>query len=1120
MAQGKVNFAHELVNKASSYSAGNILERGGQALKDWITTHKPSKVNKALSDNKQQLIADIEKYTSRKPNVFGMGCFDRDVLSNLNEKQLKALGTFVSKIDYLDERSASHLSNGDPYLASQNEELRDIYKSALEEMSPYFEGANIAKMFGADTIKSDINQLNSNIPTPADLQLVEAFKRIGVNLSLHVNGASIKWEYDQPKKLDPNADRSAQLEEMFRFNEQEVKAFTQGYLDKPLNERNGKVITPDGLFRVYKERGQNIIGDRHKNGQITDNERNMLLADFQTKCHGNTTKDSNWEMGLLTSQEYIVKTAQSLALQEIAHDTLGAYSNGGVLDIQSEFQEKLNENKLYNTMPDRRDILGNLSSQCTASADIIQNNVMASGLPDIESRYDNLISTLENRQKTLLDGVADPVALGKIEGQIELLKASKENLLINVEFMKNFAMQNAGNADKGQIMNDLQFSSERYWVNSNNGGFEVVDRHSGVINANNIGASANKQRAQDALANAIKARVLAKSKSGEVNTADLDEKTKASVQKMYDSGLLTYLIENQDGALGFADSMNDMYKLKVSEILFEDGNPFDVMANDYFAKNPGKSFNDFVSEQLPMADEKDGFFDRKSLLAAYESRQVEKGEKDKVSDASANHINGVNEKYGESLVIMDRVLNSLTPEELANFHDPTYPSSAKSALINQKVIEAKRAPISATNGNKEYESAKAKYNNGVLANLLSTNLDDIKDMESETMTNGAISNILQKYINQLAPQAGASASAPIQQKDKYVKYGDLRQKTVDLIKFEKAMKGYSSKELKKKFIKPLLAALKGKVMLNVSAYERNKQALQGGQPKFKQPDPPKDPGRPVDDQSLDPNDNQNQQPPQQPPQNPQNPQPQNPQPQNPSNPLDNSNQNSAQTQPQKKNLRKRELEASAFLPASCMIDKVIADVTKNQGPTAPNLGGLNDLKQAFTCLSSIDNLGNDYSKQLPDGTDFRDACRNIAFDICKGVLKDPKDVQDRLTDAVNTYNIPQSDFLNNLQNGFRSLTPELMNYLFDFSSDSKMVQNASGNQVNKLTLGSKLPRGLDACKTDAERQALIKNYMEKNLINYNEGTQLLDMLVNDIYLQQGASSGFNRQGDDMEFEEM
>lgn len=1096
MAQGKVNTAHPLVNRAMNYSAGNIFERGTQTFAQWLAD-RPSKVNKALSANKQKLIADIEVYASSKPNVFDAGCFNRDVLASLNEKQLKALSTLVSKIDYLYEHSATLLRDGDPYLADKNEELGKLYKSAVDEMSPYFEGVNLAKMFGVDSLQEDLNQLSNNIPTSADLELVEAFKRIGVNLSLHVNNSKISWQYDAPKASASN------VEDMFRFKEEEVSAFTKGYLDRPLNERGGKVITPDGLFRVYKERGQQIINDRRSSGAINENDKNRLIADFQNKCMGLNTKDSNWEIGLLTNQEYIVKMAQSLALTEIAHDALDKTSQGDVMGMVSRIQENLNSSQLYQSSPDNRDILGRLGKECVNCADIVADNIVASSLGDIVGRYDDLLSSLEGRQQNLLNGVSDPVTLGQIESQIEVLKASKENLIANVEFLKSFAMQNAGNGlDKKQIMNDLQFSSGRYWVNSNKGEFEVVDRHSGVINGD-IGASDNKRRAKEALADVIKARVLAKAKSGEVNTSKLDQTTKESVEKMYESGLLTYLIENQDGALGFASSMSDMYKLKIAEILFEEGAPFDTMAENYFAKNPTKSFDDFISEELPMADEKDGLFDRMSLRSAYDHRQVEKGEKEAMSADTAAYMRTVNQKYGESIVLLDRVLNSLTNEELANFHDPTYPSSAKTALINQKVIEAKRTLIVPTKGNKEYDTAMAKYNGSVLSNLLSTNLNDIKEMESETMTDGAVSAILEKYINQLQPESdtlGADTPQAKPQKDQYVTYGDLRQKTVDLIKFEKAMKGFSSKELKKNFIKPLLAGLKGKTKLNITAYEAKRRQMQedmlSRSPRAKMPEMPEmEEGEKEELASA----------------------------------VENIQQKVEETEKQekseekapsveKKNLKKKELEASAFLPASCMIDKVMADISAKEGSTSPKLGRLNDLKGAFQCLSSIDQIGNEFSQPIADGTDFRDACRDIAFDICKGNLKDPKDIQSKLSNAIFTYKIPNTPFVQQLKNGFENLTPELMNYLFEFSSNGKVIDLESGQKITKLTLGSKLPRGLDACKSDAERKALIKDYMDKNLINYNESSEIFDMLVSDIYLEKGASDGFGRNGDTMELD--
>lgn len=1089
MAQGTLKNPQDLVKKAMDYSNGGIFNHNKQGFRNLgsVLASKGSKKYNALSGNKLDLVDGILKATSSNSKLFDAGCFDRDVLGSLSEKQLKAISAMVSKMEFLYSQSQK-FQGSNTYLAEKNRELVEVYKQAIDEMSPYFEGVNLAKIFGKDAISSQQSEFNTTIPTKSDLELVEAFRQIGIPLTRHVKNSGIEWRYDE--KASP----ADSFEKMFRFSEKEVEAFTQGYLDKPLNERGGRVITPSALFRVYRERGNSIIKD---NKGLEDAERSLLNTNFQEKCNGLATEGANWEFGLLSSKEYIAKLAQSVALSEIAHDSLSGFAQGDAVETRTRIEQSLEENELYQATHsrDQRKISSRVLDAVFATngcLDTINDSIPDSSLEQVEARYDRLLENLENQQQAFLSVAASPEKLGEVERQILILKRAKENFMMNVEFLRQYAKPNGNSiADAKQSMEDLKFASNRYTIQSNNGGFVVVDRNSGVLSGD-VSGSPNKSKAVDAL----KAAILAK--AGKEASTDIDSLAEESAEKLSSTGILDYFMEDEDDKFAFAQSMSDMAKLKIAQLLFEEGAPLDVMAVNYFHENPGKTIDDFINEKLPMVDEDENLFDRKSVTAALEERWVAHGIKKQMSPESQAHIDNVNENYGKNLVLLARVLDDLTEEETAKLQDPTLSSDVKSKLIKGKIQAAKaKGPITAVRGNKEYDSAMAKYNNKLLGNLLSSNMDAIKEAEKADGADGLMSNVIQKYIDKIDPE-----SQPQQQpkKDEFVAYGSLRPRSVDLVKFEKAMKGYSSKELKKKFIKPLLKALK-ETMLNMTAYNERKNQLkqqaeldddqtertvdQNQQPKT--PDPNQQPKTP------DPTQQQ-----QQSGGDPSTTQPTNPQ-----------NQNNAPVADDKV-LRKRELEASTFLPALCLTEKAIADIND---PTSNKLGPLNNLKDALQMLTSIDNLGNEYSAPIADGSDFRDACRGIAFDICKGALKDPQTVQDRLTQAMATYSIPNSPYTQRLLNGFSNLTPELMNYLIEFSSTGKKVPTPDGKVVNTVTIGDKLPRGLDACDTDQKRHDLIDNYMKKNLKDYELGKDILSHMVTEVYAQRGVGDGFGKPED-------
>lgn len=1079
MAQGTLKNPQELVKKAMDYSKSGIVGQAVQGFRDFgnLLASKVSKKYTALSGNKLDLIDGILKATSSNSKLFDAGCFDRDVLGSLNEKQLKAISAMVSKMEFLYDQSQK-LQGSSTYLAEKNRELVETYKQAVDEMSPYFEGVNLTKIFGKEAISSQQSEFNTTIPTKSDLELVEAFRQIGVPLTRHVKNSGIEWRYDE------KASSADSFEKMFRFSEKEVEAFTQGYLNKPLNERGGRVITPSALFRVYRERGNSLIKD---NKSLEDAERRLLNTNFQEKCNGLATEGKNWEFGLLSSKEYIAKLAQSVALSEIAHDSLSGFAQSDSVETRTKIEQSLEENELYQASRsrDQRKLSNRVLDAVFASggcSDTITENIPDSSLGQVEARYDRLLENLENQQQAFLAVAASPEKLGEVERQILILKQAKENFLMSVEFLKQYAKSNGNSiADAKQSVEDLKFASGRYTIQSNNGGFVVVDRNSGVLSGD-VSGSPNKSKAVDAL----KAAILAK--AGKKASVDMDSSIEESAEKLSSTGILDYFMEDEDDKFGFAQSMSDMAKLKIAQILFEEGAPLDIMAVNYFHENPNKTIDDFINEKLPMVDEDENLFDRKSVTAALEERWVAHGIKKQMSPESQAHINNVNENYGKNLVLLARVLDDLTEEETAKLQNPTLSSDVKSKLIKGKILAAKaKGPITAVRGDKEYDSAMTKYNNKLLGSLLSSNMDAIKEAEKADGADGIMSNVIQKYIDKIDPE-NQTQQQP--KKDEFVAYGSLRPRSVDLVKFEKAMKGYSSKELKKKFIKPLLKALK-ETMFNMTAYnermnqlkqqeksEDDQQERTVDQKQQQAPDPNQQPQRPVNDPS-----------------------------------------NTQQTNPQDQNnppvaddkvLRKRELEASTFLPALCLTEKAIADIND---PTSNKLGPLNNVKDALQMLTSIDNLGNQYSTPIADGSDFRDACRGIAFDICKGVLKDPQAVQDRLTQTMATYSIPNSPYTQRLLNGFSNLTPELMNYLIEFSSTGKKVPTPDGKVVNIVTIGDKLPRGLDACDTDQKRHDLIDNYMKKNLKDYELGKDLLSHIITEVYAQRGVGDGFGKPED-------
>lgn len=1100
MADKKIN-KDNILSRAQLYSQSSASRLASNAINGMaqLVDKFQSKTFTPYNKNKNALIDRIQKFVREDTsNSFTAPMFDENVLNSLNNTQLKAIADMVSKVDALSKRASALFAdtNESKYLAGQSAELAGLYKQAIDEMSPYFEGVNLVQMFGADGIQDTMQQIDSTRPSKSDIELVEAFKLTGVELRLNSNN---KWVIED--------NQNGQQDNLFSFSKDEVRKLVEGYLNASDEQRNGRVITPDGLFKVYRERAVQKI----ENMNLNSTEKNLLTTKLE-QTYGDMLKQGTREFVDLTDQNAIIKNAQKVAFAELSSSLMGNGITDGIPTFSEDLTRRMENNELFNAGSENIKLFTRLQARATSARDYIADNTGSSTLAEQLAKYDRQIDILKNKEQGLLMGTPDPEALQEIINQQQLLEMAKENFQANVEFMKNYVtMQMNGSKNKEDLLTHLQSSVDHYWVKSNGGDFTMVDRHHGE--GATIGNSEDRATAYKALEEIIKSRILAKSKAN-TNSSAMAEDIVEEIKDYPD--ILNYVMNEANAEVDahFVKDMDSMARLKFAEVLFAKGAPLDQAFEAFKQENQGATINDFINVNYPDIDSEDFLLcDRQSLVAGYEKALFDRGETPALSEKSSQHINTTYSNYNQNLVLLDRAVSSFTPEELKNFSDPTYPDAAKQALVNQKLKEARaKGPINAVPGNKEFDTAMARHNNNVLGKLLSKDLDTIGEAEQENGGVPAISNALKKYVESLSEDQKQKDEDLTKQGEKksekkphIEQYKELRPASADQVKFEKAMKGYSTKELKKRFIKELLKSMKLNTFVNMDAYyARKNQGKNGMQMDSEQPSPNdvlnklqkmQEASKALEEKSDAQQQEQEQQASEKPIQ-------------------------EQQGQPQEKQIAKpqikqKEYDASVFLPGLCLIEKAMTDI-KAQDPMSEKLGNLNNLRSVFQCLSTIDNMGNEFTNQLPDGTDFRSACRNIAFDICKGELKDKGAVKNRLTEALAKYSIQSSPFVQQLEQGFENLTPELMNYLFEFSSDSKLTTSSDGKTINTITLGTKLPKGLDKCTTDQARREYIKSYMEKNLINYKEGSQMFDMLVNDLY-KDGSESGFDRISPDMEF---
>ena len=1029
----------------------------------------------------------IESKSDKSLKELGEG-YSVEILETLNNHQLKALSDVLSKLDYLYEREKyTRGVSFDLHRAYEN--TYNEYVRALEILEPYFANINMYEIFGVDSVKNAWNAIDEGVivagensfgtPSEADIDLVSAFKMLGTELSY--NGR--KWVLNKEATNESTFGMRDNARGSYKFSDAEVESLLAGYLNKPLSERRGR-ITPEGLFQVYNERAKQKI----KEFKLNDNETTALNNKLSEFVDTLSTDSEIWKLINLTIPTTVQKYAEKMAYAELSQEMLGdlpkAQDNLQELD---KIKKSIDSSAFILNDGETRDLIGRLEKTATSTQERMREQSNFSNLPKLDDVYNNKIAQLLSRKNNMIFQGASGSELTAIDRTISTLTKARDNLHATVVVLKDNIRKNMEGLPRTResLLMAMGETMSKTWVQFNGEKIEMVDKTTGermeltgelvdilkkrleekkqFENAQNTQNTPNSPREQGDEEN----KPIEESQSDVEELDNTDEMEMGFVDTYPD--IRGFALDFEDGDYAFSDAIHDMLRLNLAEHMFGEGEPLDLAFKKYMEKNPNGTIQEFA-EEMYGGENESPLMDAKSVIAGYEKVQFEKHQTDSMPDETKTYVNKVKNDYARNLILMDRALRSFTDDEIARFNDPTTPDAVKRAMVNQKLQSARTKPIFPVPTNAEYLNAMKAHDKGMLGDMLKGAIPAMENVEvNEGKTSPDIANSLKRYLDKLSEvqqqntqevnkeEEENNEEIELPKKPKTKKYKEFSKDSTDPGLLKKAMKGLSMDECVKKFLKPLLKELKN-VEINMDAYAARKTPI-----------PSK------------------------------------------------TNENNEAGEHK---LTKRENEASSFIPGLTLLTDMLVGkcaeagidptILKEKPEAVPtDIQNIDNVRTLFNMMTMVDDIPNvpEYCEKKND-MDFRDACRQMTKEIAEGKLASREDVQKRLQTEMQKYGIPQDMVSAKIKNGFELLSQDLV---IDMLTLSSKVEKTSSNQWC-IDIGSRLPEGLDKCKTDAERRQLVGVYVKTKMLNpeaYKKEIGRLITTVNETYAEQLTASDGN-----------
>ena len=1040
------------------------------ALYDWNSFIGKAKENKSveLFAEKARLIKG-ESVSDEVKNLTILSDSVWDILSN-DKKQ--TILTIVK--DVIELESAEF--GGNPELVQERDKTVGLLMDSLKAAGDHIQSLATLKSFGHQGLVDVLGQMDNGsiegslilVPSEEDLQIATILKMAGNDIEFKdgkwhsVEGATPEFEV---------------------FNKENIGALCR-YLNTPQHKRQDRVL-PDKLLQVYMEVYAGKIGANDKTKSGLEVSRIATAVTEQKKKF--TVGSNEYNITRLLDNDTMLRNAQRMA-------------------IVDAFEVVVNAADDTKTIMGAIDQVANSVSIPSYKKQISQLRKLSSVLEGVHSSFDNAID---------FQGGYNEDFVAKYDEEIRLLEARDPDsqLLVQVRnaketFLNTVALQQVYWQAK---LKDMVNSGENVFGNNlakainESMGFAVMQNEGEFVMAN--GDAVKKffeERGNSETFEELKA-MLEKGGSSQDVVAYLREKklvpeaesapsANAQVQQKGNSGkkypeiFLQYL--NDVAGVDLESESNllvDYSNLRLYQEFWKQDGVFDIGLRALRAKNPEATIDEFVKnfieEQHPEAN-----FNPELIEDAYYLTHKDGAAQDKLNRAQAKL-----DAFNEQLLISDLILGTFTNEELVKYN--LLDGNSKKSILQVKNKDALKRLETLKNDPAAYQKAldlaKKRHEAGIVGLVIRQKwIPGIKQAEQEAAIDPLISAAVEQFIGELGKeqkdnnqflinngepivvegqsqqesQQQTSGSEGKKNNEPEPTFGDMYPSGPNVDQFLKRMKPYSAKAVKKNFIDKLLADLDGIEIPRAAYYARMS---------------------PFKRETVAPEGSAQA-------------------------PLTEEQEKAIEEQlkQQEQNLiavKQRDFEASAFIPAAIMFDRV-----RGGAKGKPEYEYADKLRNVFNYLATTGEI--DVSAKLgvkaPDGKDVRDDLRALALQICGGGFKGKgsEGVQQVLAPILTKYGVDPA-LQEEIKDAFMFMTPELL---------AIALEPMSVVRDNKLEIGAKIPSHMLNATNDRERWTSLQ--VRGFNIAEHEGTiENLSALVGTIYRTKDGSQ-IDKKDIDMSFE--
>ena len=235
------------------------------------------------SGHPQELIAKInQEMNGDRASLFaGIPMLEANVLKELSVEQLSSIYVIVSSMNKLSDEAEKN-----PKYAEQSKRAIQAGRNAMSELSKNFEYYSTLRDFSAYTMSTDLDageytKIGPKHPSAQDLELVAALKVVGIDINLETKEIAgpmtvTEWVLSSSKANDfaiKVGDTTP-----FIFKPEQVQSLIDNYLNVPVEDRGGNVITPNGLFAVLREEN----GPKQSKDELVNTQKDAIWNENQS----------------------------------------------------------------------------------------------------------------------------------------------------------------------------------------------------------------------------------------------------------------------------------------------------------------------------------------------------------------------------------------------------------------------------------------------------------------------------------------------------------------------------------------------------------------------------------------------------------------------------------------------------------------------------------------------------------------------------------------------------------------------------------------------------------------------------------------------------------------------